>query len=71
MNGKTVQDSNTADLLHDVPTIIEFVSRVMTLEAGDVIMTGTPGAPGDLKPGDTVDVEIEGIGVLSNPVAAE
>jgi 2-keto-4-pentenoate hydratase/2-oxohepta-3-ene-1,7-dioic acid hydratase in catechol pathway len=71
VNGKTVQDSNTGDLLHDVPTIIEFVSRVMTLEAGDVIMTGTPGAPGDLRPGDTVEVEIEGIGVLTNPVTAE
>ena len=71
VNGKTVQESNTSDLLHDVPTIIEFVSRVMTLEPGDVIMTGTPGAPGDLHSGDTVEIEIEGIGVLTNPVRAE
>ena len=71
INGKVVQDSNTSDLLYDVPTIIEFVSKMMTLEPGDVIMTGTPGQPGDLHPGDTVEVEIEGIGVLSNPVTAE
>ena len=71
VNGKVVQESNTSDLLHDVPRIIEFVSRVMTLEAGDVIMTGTPGHPADLNPGDTVEIEIEGIGVLSNPVKAE
>jgi 2-keto-4-pentenoate hydratase/2-oxohepta-3-ene-1,7-dioic acid hydratase in catechol pathway len=70
VNGKTVQDSNTSDLLYDVPTIIEFVSRAMTLEPGDVIMTGTPGQPGDIKPGDTVEIEVEGVGVLSNPVAA-
>jgi 2-keto-4-pentenoate hydratase/2-oxohepta-3-ene-1,7-dioic acid hydratase in catechol pathway len=70
VNGKTVQDSNTSDLLYDVPTIIEFVSLAMTLEPGDVIMTGTPGQPGDIKPGDTVEIEVEGVGVLSNPVAA-
>ena len=71
INGNTVQDSNTSDLLYDVPTIIEFVSSAMTLEPGDVIMTGTPGRPGDLYPGDTVEVEIKGIGILSNPVRAE
>jgi 2-keto-4-pentenoate hydratase/2-oxohepta-3-ene-1,7-dioic acid hydratase in catechol pathway len=70
VNGKTVQDSNTSDLLYDVPTIIEFVSRAMTLEPGDVIMTGTPGQPGDIKPGDTVEIEVEGVGVLCNTVAA-
>ena len=70
-NGEVVQDSSTSDLIHDVPSIIEFVSRVMTLLPGDIIMTGTPGKPGYLEPGDTVEIEIEGIGVLSNPVAAE
>lgn len=67
-NGDVVQDSNTSDLIHDVPSIIEFVSRVMTLLPGDIIMTGTPGQPGYLNPGDTVEIEIEGIGTLSNPV---
>ncbi len=71
INGKMVQDQITSDLLHDVPTIIEFVSRVVTLEPGDVIMTGTPGRPGDIHEGDVMEIEIEGIGVLSNPVRAE
>ena len=71
VNGKTVQDATTADLIHDVPTIIEFVSRTITLEPGDVIMTGTPGEPVDIHPGDTVEVEIEDVGVLRNSVKAE
>jgi 2-keto-4-pentenoate hydratase/2-oxohepta-3-ene-1,7-dioic acid hydratase in catechol pathway len=71
LNGKVVQQSNTSDLLYDVPTIIEWVSKVMTLEPGDVILTGTPGTTATLSPGDTVEIELEGIGVLSNPVAAE
>ena len=71
VNGKTVQDSSTSDLLYDVPTIIEFVSSVMTLDPGDVIMTGTPGQPGDMHGGDMVEVEIEGIGILGNPVRNE
>jgi 2-keto-4-pentenoate hydratase/2-oxohepta-3-ene-1,7-dioic acid hydratase in catechol pathway len=71
INGKTAQEQLTSDLLHDVPTIIEFVSRAVTLEPGDVIMTGTPGQPGDIHPGDTVEVEIAEIGVLRNPVLAE
>ena len=71
VNGKIEQESSTSDLLYDVPTIIEFVTRAVTLEPGDVIMTGTPGQAGDLHPGDTVEIEIEGIGVLRNPVVAE
>ncbi len=71
INGKVVQDQLTSDLLYDVPTIIEFVSRVMTLEPGDVIMTGTPGRPGDIHEGDVMEIEVEGIGVLTNPVRAE
>ena len=72
VNGREVQSSNTSDLLHPVPRIIEFVSAVITLEPGDAIMTGTPGHPLPTStPGDTVEVEIEGVGVLSNPVAAE
>ncbi len=71
INGKVAQEINTSDLLYDVPRIIEFASSMMTLEPGDVIMTGTPGRPGDLHPGDVVEIEIEGIGILSNPVRAE
>jgi 2-keto-4-pentenoate hydratase/2-oxohepta-3-ene-1,7-dioic acid hydratase in catechol pathway len=71
VNGEVVQEQNTSDLLHDVPRIIEFVSSVVTLLPGDVIMTGTPGTPGNIKKGDVVEVEIKGIGVLKNPVTAE
>ena len=71
INGKVVQDQNTSDLIHNVPSIIEFVSSAITLNPGDVIMTGTPGSPGDIKNGDIVEVEIEGIGVLKNHVKNE
>ena len=71
VNGEIVQKSNTADLLYDVPAIIEWVSRVMTLEPGDVILTGTPGTTATISAGDTVEVELEGVGVLSNPVRDE
>jgi 2-keto-4-pentenoate hydratase/2-oxohepta-3-ene-1,7-dioic acid hydratase in catechol pathway len=70
VNGAIKQDSSTADLIFDVPTLIAFVSMHMTLEPGDVITTGTPSGVGNLTPGDVVEVEIEGIGVLKNTVAA-
>ncbi len=71
INGKVVQEQSTGDLVHDVPAIIEFISSAITLEPGDAIYTGTPGSPGDIHPGDVVEVEISGIGVLRNPVEAE
>ncbi|HLL23642.1 MAG TPA: fumarylacetoacetate hydrolase family protein [Kofleriaceae bacterium] len=70
VNGEIKQDSTTADLIFDVPAIIAFVSQHMTLEVGDVISTGTPSGVGNLTAGDRVEVEIEGIGVLGNPVIA-
>jgi 2-keto-4-pentenoate hydratase/2-oxohepta-3-ene-1,7-dioic acid hydratase in catechol pathway len=70
VNGVIKQDSSTSDLIFDVPTLIAFVSQHMTLEEGDVISTGTPSGVGPLQPGDVVEVEIEGIGVLRNPVIA-
>jgi len=70
LNGVTKQDSTTADLIFDVPTLISFCSQHMTLEVGDVIATGTPAGVGNLTPGDVVEIEIEGIGVLRNPVIA-
>jgi 2-keto-4-pentenoate hydratase/2-oxohepta-3-ene-1,7-dioic acid hydratase in catechol pathway len=71
LNGVVKQRSTTADMIFDVPTIIAFVSRVMTLEEGDIITTGTPPGVGPLFAGDIVEVEIEGIGVLRNPVIEE
>ena len=62
------QDSRTSLLLHDVATLISYVSHVMTLLPGDMILTGTPSGVGPIKAGQTVAVTIEGIGTLSNPV---
>jgi 2-keto-4-pentenoate hydratase/2-oxohepta-3-ene-1,7-dioic acid hydratase in catechol pathway len=70
VNGVVRQQSSTADLIFDVPTLIAFVSTYMTLEVGDVISTGTPAGVGNLAPGDVVEVEIEGIGMLRNAVIA-
>ncbi|MDQ3301685.1 MAG: fumarylacetoacetate hydrolase family protein [Myxococcota bacterium] len=70
VNGEIRQDSSTADLIFDVPAIIAFVTAHMTLEVGDVISTGTPSGVGNLTVGDTVEVEIENIGVLRNTVKA-
>ncbi|MDQ3369006.1 MAG: fumarylacetoacetate hydrolase family protein [Myxococcota bacterium] len=70
VNGAVRQDSSTSDLIFDVPTLIAFISAHMTLEVGDVISTGTPSGVGNLAVGDTVEIEIEGIGVLANPVVA-
>ena len=71
VNGETRQDSRTSDLIFPVPFLIEFISRHMTLEPGDVISTGTPAGVGNLAPGDRVAIEIEGIGTLENPVIDE
>jgi 2-keto-4-pentenoate hydratase/2-oxohepta-3-ene-1,7-dioic acid hydratase in catechol pathway len=68
VNGETRQASTTADLIFDVASLIAFVSHVMTLEPGDILSTGTPSGVGPLRPGDRVEIEIEGIGVLANPV---
>jgi acylpyruvate hydrolase len=75
VNGQPRQDSSTADLIFDVPAIIEFLSRQLTLEPGDVIATGTPEGVGLgmkpqvwLQPGDVVRMEIDGLGVLENRV---
>jgi 2-keto-4-pentenoate hydratase/2-oxohepta-3-ene-1,7-dioic acid hydratase in catechol pathway len=68
LNGKTVQSSRTSKMLFDTAEIVSFVSRNMTLEPYDVIATGTPAGVGPIAPGDTMEVEIEGIGCLTNPV---
>ena len=71
LNGKTVQHSNTRHLIFKIPEILAFISRNFTLEAGDIILTGTPSGVGPIKDGDCVEVEIENIGILRNPVQAE
>lgn len=71
VNGQVRQNSSTADLIFDVPTLIEAASRFATLEEGDLITTGTPPGVGPLVAGDRVEIEIAGIGVLWNPVVDE
>lgn len=71
LNDKVVQNSNTSYMIFGIPEIVSFVSRNFTLEPGDIILTGTPAGVGALSDGDTVEVEIEGIGVLSNSVISE
>jgi 2-keto-4-pentenoate hydratase/2-oxohepta-3-ene-1,7-dioic acid hydratase in catechol pathway len=68
LDGATVQDGNTADLVFDVPELVSYVSRAFTLLPGDVILTGTPAGVGPIQPGQRVEVEVEGIGTLSNQV---
>ena len=78
LNGQTMQDSNTDQLIFGVPALIEFLSETITLEPGDVIATGTPpgvgfarNPPVFLKPGDQMEISIEGMGGLGNPVVSE
>ena len=68
VNGELRQDSSTANLIFDVPYLIEFISGIMTLERGDIISTGTPPGVGELFIGDEVEVEIERVGSLKNSV---
>jgi 2-keto-4-pentenoate hydratase/2-oxohepta-3-ene-1,7-dioic acid hydratase in catechol pathway len=77
LNGELLQDGSTSDLIFDVPFLVAYISNVFTLEPGDLILTGTPPGVGwardpkvSLAPGDVVEVEVEGIEVLRNPVSA-
>jgi 2-keto-4-pentenoate hydratase/2-oxohepta-3-ene-1,7-dioic acid hydratase in catechol pathway len=71
INGQEKQKERTGQLIHDVASMVSSISRYVTLQPGDLIFTGTPGVTPAIKPGDVVEVEIEGIGVLRNPVVAE
>lgn len=78
LNGEVVQDGNTREMIFDVPTLVHYISQLTTLESNDVILTGSPKRAGNLpdpriplKPGDTISVEIEGLGTLLNTVVAE
>lgn len=70
VNGEVRQSGFTSDMVFGVAEIVEFVSRVMTLLPGDVVLTGTPAGVGPVEPGDLMEVEIDGIGTLQNRVAA-
>lgn len=78
LNGDVVQDGNTREMIFDVPYLVHYISQLTTLEPNDVILTGSPKRSGNLpdpriplKPGDTISVEIEGLGILMNTVVAE
>lgn len=71
VNGEIKQLSSTREMVFSVTQLIVYISSVMTLEPGDLILTGTPAGVGTLADGDTVEIEIEGIGILRNPVRAE
>lgn len=70
VNGQVRQQQRTSDLIHNAAAIVSYASRFVTLEPGDLIYTGTPGKTQEIKPGDVVEVELEGVGVLRNPVKA-
>jgi 2-keto-4-pentenoate hydratase/2-oxohepta-3-ene-1,7-dioic acid hydratase in catechol pathway len=71
LNGVVKQNDNTKQFIHDIPHIVSFISRYVTLHPGDLIFTGTPGTTSALKASDVVEVELEGVGVLRNTVVAE
>ncbi|UCD30606.1 MAG: fumarylacetoacetate hydrolase family protein [Planctomycetota bacterium] len=71
LNGEVKQSQRTSDMIFNVSEIVSWISRHVTLEPGDLIYTGTPGKTPAIKPGDLLEIELEGVGVLKNPVVAE
>jgi 2-keto-4-pentenoate hydratase/2-oxohepta-3-ene-1,7-dioic acid hydratase in catechol pathway len=71
VNGIERQRGSSADMVFAIPDLLSYISHIMTLEPGDVIATGTPEGVGPLAAGDTVEVEIEGVSTVRNPVIAE
>jgi 2-keto-4-pentenoate hydratase/2-oxohepta-3-ene-1,7-dioic acid hydratase in catechol pathway len=70
LNGEVRQSQRTTDLIFDIPTIVNYVTQFVTLFPGDIIFTGTPGQTKAMSPGDTIEIEVEGVGVLRNRIAA-
>lgn len=71
VNGEERQRGNTTQMLFDIPHLLVYISAIMTLEPGDLIATGTPAGVGPLTAGDVVEVEMPGVGILSNPVRSQ
>jgi 2-keto-4-pentenoate hydratase/2-oxohepta-3-ene-1,7-dioic acid hydratase in catechol pathway len=71
LNGETRQSSSTSDLLFPVPQLVSYLSQAISLQPGDVIITGTPSGVGEIAPGDVMEIALEGVGILRNPVVAE
>ena len=70
LNGQTMQSQRTRDHIHDIDAIVSFISQYATLEPGDLIFTGTPGQTSAMQPGDIVEIEVEGVGILRNRIVA-
>ena len=68
VNGEVVQDAPVSDMAFDIPAIIAYISGIMTLEAGDLVLTGTPDGIGPLSAGDEVEISVAGVGTVTNPV---
>ena len=71
VNGQVRQDGQASDMVFDIPTLVSYISGVMTLESGDLVLTGTPEGVGTLASGDVVEVEIAGVSRVSNPVTSD
>jgi 2-keto-4-pentenoate hydratase/2-oxohepta-3-ene-1,7-dioic acid hydratase in catechol pathway len=71
VNGQVRQRGNGTDMVFDIPALLSYISGVMTLEPGDLVLTGTPEGVGTLAPGDVVEVEIAGVSRVSNPVTRD
>jgi 2-keto-4-pentenoate hydratase/2-oxohepta-3-ene-1,7-dioic acid hydratase in catechol pathway len=71
VNGEVRQDGRASDMVFDIPTLVAYISGVMTLEPGDLVLTGTPEGVGTLSEGDVVEVEVVGVSRVSNPVTSE
>ena len=71
INGSVRQEGRARDMVFDIPAVLSFISGIMTLEAGDLVLTGTPEGVGTLSPGDVVEIEIAGVSRVSNPVTSD
>src|SRR5690606_17429290 len=71
VNGEVRQEGAVSDLVFSIPVILAHITRAMTLEPGDIVATGTPDGVGPLQPGDRVEIEVAGVGTVSNPVVAD
>jgi len=71
VNGEVRQEGAVSDLVFSIPVILAYITRAMTLEPGDIVATGTPDGVGPLQPGDRVEIEVAGVGTVSNPVVAD
>lgn len=70
LNGETMQDQSSIDQIHDIHAVLSYVTQYVTLYPGDIIFTGTPGATSAMKPGDEVEIEVEGVGILKNHIVS-